>query len=271
MRHGGEGGLEVIEGCDLGEMGRNAKISALRLLGAERAPSGRFPLVADRDLTGVYIHEALGHPCEADLVAAGDSCLEGRLGKTIGSEICTVVDDPTLRGGYGCYPIDDEGVDPRPKNLIVNGVLTEYLNHRETAHRYGLEPNGGARAQDGLHHPLVRMSNTIIQGGSHHDLDELIEDIDFGIYACGSRGGQVDTGRGSFQFAAQEAWIIENGSLSRPVKDVSVSGMTLQILKDVDGLTKDAHLAAPGFCGKGQTVPVGDGGPLMRIREALVG
>ncbi|RJU89293.1 MAG: TldD/PmbA family protein [Candidatus Poseidoniales archaeon] len=271
MRHGGEGGLEVIEACDLGEMGRNAKISALRLLSAERAPSGRMPLVADRDLTGVYIHEALGHPCEADLVAAGDSCLEGRLGETIGSEICTVVDDPTMRGGYGCYPIDDEGVDTRPKNLIVNGVLTEYLNHRETAHRFGIEPNGGARAQDGLHHPLVRMSNTVIQGGTHRDLDELIEDIDFGVYACGSRGGQVDTGRGSFQFAAQEAWIIENGSLSRPVKDVSVSGMTLEILKDVNGLTKDARLAAPGFCGKGQTVPVGDGGPLMRIREALVG
>ena len=100
MRHGGEGGLEVIESCDLGEMGINARVSALRLLGAERAPSGRIPLVADRDLTGVYIHEALGHPCEADLVAAGDSCLEGRLGQQIGSEICTVVDDPTSRGGY---------------------------------------------------------------------------------------------------------------------------------------------------------------------------
>ena len=271
MRHGGEGGLEVIEGADLAEMGRNAKTSALRLLSAERSPSGKIPLVADRDLTGVYIHEALGHPCEADLVAAGDSCLEGKLGQTIGSEICTVVDDPTLRGGYGCYPIDDEGVDTRPKNLIVNGVLTEYLNHRETAERFGIDPNGGARAQDGLHHPLVRMSNTVIQGGSHNDLDELIEDIQFGVYACGSRGGQVDTGRGSFQFAAQEAWLIENGSLTKPLKDVSVSGMTLQILKDVDGLTKDAHLAAPGFCGKGQTVPVGDGGPLMRIREALVG
>ena len=270
-RHGGEGGLELIEKCDLGLLGENARISALRLLDAERAPSGRMPMVADRDLTGVYIHEALGHPCEADLVAAGDSCLEGRLGQKIGSDICTVVDDPTMRGGYGCYPIDDEGVDTRAKNLIVNGVLTEYLNHRETAHKYDLDPNGGARAQDGLHHPLVRMSNTVIQGGTHSDLDELIEDINFGIYACGSRGGQVDTGRGSFQFAAQEAWIIENGSLSRPVKDVSVSGMTLEILKNVSGLTKDARLASPGFCGKGQTVPVGDGGPLMRISEALVG
>ncbi|MBT5736927.1 MAG: TldD/PmbA family protein, partial [Euryarchaeota archaeon] len=270
-RHGGEGGLELIEKCDLAELGSYAKESAIRLLKAERSPSGKLPLVADRDLTGVYIHEALGHPCEADLVAAGDSCLDGKLGQKIGNEIVTVVDDPTIRGGYGAHPIDDEGLDTREKCLIKNGVLNDYLNHRETAHHFGIEPNAGARAQDGLHHPLVRMSNTLIMGGTHNDLDELIEDIDYGVYACGSRGGQVDTGRGSFQFAAQEAWLIENGSISTPLKDVSVSGLTLQILKDVDGLTTDSRLAAPGFCGKGQTVPVGDGGPIMRIKEALVG
>ena len=102
-------------------------------------------------------------------------------------------------------------------------------------------------------------------------MDELVEDLDYGVYACGSRGGQVDTGRGSFQFAAQEAWLIENGEITKPLKDVSVSGLTLQILKNVDGLTRESKLAAPGFCGKGQTVPVGDGGPIMRISEALVG
>jgi TldD protein len=270
-RHGGQGGLEVIQACDLVELGEQAQRAALRLLTAERAPSGKMPLIADRDLTGVYIHEALGHPCEADLVAAGDSCLDGKLGHQIGNEIVTVVDDPTMMGGYGAYPVDDEGVDTREKVLIKNGVLTEYLNHRETAHHFGVDPNGGARAQDGLHHPLVRMSNTMIQGGHHADMDELMEDIEYGVYACGTRGGQVDTGRGSFQFAAQEAWLIENGELTRPLKDVSVSGLTLQILKNVDGLTRDAMLASPGFCGKGQTVPVGDGGPVMRIREALVG
>ena len=270
-RHGGQGGLEVIEGCDLVALGEQAQRAALRLLTAERAPSGKMPLIADRDLTGVYIHEALGHPCEADLVAAGDSCLDGKLGQQIGNEIVTVVDDPTMKGGYGAYPVDDEGVNTREKVLIKNGILTEYLNHRETAHHFGVDPNGGARAQDGLHHPLVRMSNTMIQGGHHADMDELMEDIEYGVYACGTRGGQVDTGRGSFQFAAQEAWLIENGELTRPLKDVSVSGLTLQILKNVDGLTRDAKLASPGFCGKGQTVPVGDGGPVMRIREALVG
>ena len=270
-RHGGEGGLELIENCDLQSLGSNAKDSALKLLTAKRAPSGKMPLIADRDLTGVYIHEALGHPCEADLVAAGDSCLDGKLGKKIGSDIVTVIDDPTIRGGYGAHPIDDEGLDTTEKCLIKNGILTEYLNHRETAHHFGIKPNAGARAQDGLHHPLVRMSNTLIKGGTHNDLDELLEDIDHGVYACGSRGGQVDTGRGSFQFAAQEAWLIENGELTTPLKDVSVSGLTLEILQNVDGLTKDSRLAAPGFCGKGQTVPVGDGGPIMRISQALVG
>ena len=270
-RFGGEGGLELIEKCDVAKLGEDARISAVRLLSAARSPSGKLPLIADRDLTGVYIHEALGHPCEADLVAAGDSCLDGKLGQKIGSDIVTVIDDPTIRGGFGSHPIDDEGLDTTEKCLIKNGVLTEYLNQRETAEYFDIKPNSGARAQDGLHHPLVRMSNTLILGGTHNDLDDLVEDVEYGVYACGSRGGQVDTGRGSFQFAAQEAWLIENGEITSPLRDVSISGLTLQILNDVDGLTTESKLAAPGYCGKGQTVPVGDGGPIMRISQALVG
>ena len=115
------------------------------------------------------------------------------------------------------------------------------------------------------------MSNTVIQGGSHRDLDALVDDVEYGVFACGTRGGQVDTGRGSFQFAAQEAWLIEGGELTQPRRDVSVSGMTLEILNDVDGLAKEGGLASPGVCGKGQPVPVGDGGPYMRISTALVG
>ena len=270
-RIGGGGGFESVEGTDLDKLGRKCSESVLRILTAERSPSGRTTLIADPDLTGVYIHEALGHPCEADLVAAGDSCLDGKLGHKIGSDIVSVIDDPRIKEGYGAYPIDDEGLDTMAKNLIVNGVLQEYLNNRETAARFSINPNAGARAQDGLHHPLVRMSNTLILGGNHRDLDDLLEDVVDGVYACGSRGGQVDTGRGSFQFAAQEAWKIENGELTTPLKDVSVSGMTLEILSNVDGLCKEGELASPGFCGKGQVVPVGDGGPSMRIRNALVG
>ena len=208
---------------------------------------------------------------EADLVAAGDSCLDGKLGEMIGDPLVTVLDDPTWEGGHGSFPVDDEGLDTASRTLIENGRLVTYLNHRETAAHFDIPTNGAARAQDGLHHPLVRMSNTMIMGGKHEDLDELLEDVQDGVYACGTRGGQVDTGRGSFQFAAQEAWRIRDGELAEPLKDVSVSGMTLSILKNVDGLTKNAVLASPGFCGKGQMVPVGDGGPAMRIRDALVG
>ena len=270
-RVGGVGGFEAVESVDLQQVGSSATESTLRILGAERAPSGKMTLIADPDLTGVYIHEALGHPCEADLVAAGDSCLDGKLGEIIGNPLVTVIDDPTWPGGHGSFPVDAEGFDSKSRTLIENGRLMTFLNHRETAAHFEIEPNGAARAQDGLHHPLVRMSNTMIMGGNHEDLDDLLEGITDGVYACGSRGGQVDTGRGSFQFAAQEAWRIRNGELVEPLKDVSVSGMTLSILKNVDGLTKHAEMASPGFCGKGQVVPVGDGGPEMRIQEALVG
>lgn len=270
-RVGGVGGYEVIEKIDLEEVARSATESTIRILSAERSPSGRMSLVADPDLTGVYIHEALGHPCEADLVAAGDSCLDGKLGEMIGDPLVTVIDDPTWDGGHGSFPVDDEGLDTASRTLIENGRLVTYLNHRETAAHFEIPTNGAARAQDGLHHPLVRMSNTMIMGGKHEDLDDLLEDVQDGVYACGTRGGQVDTGRGSFQFAAQEAWRIRDGELAEPLKDVSVSGLTLSILKNVDGLTKDSVLASPGFCGKGQMVPVGDGGPAMRIRNALVG
>ena len=270
-RVGGVGGYEAIEKVDIQEVAQNATRSTIRILSAERSPSGRMSLIADPDLTGVYIHEALGHPCEADLVAAGDSCLDGKLGELIGSSKVTVIDDPTWEGGHGSFPVDDEGLDTASRTLIENGRLLTYLNHRESAAHFDIEVNGAARAQDGLHHPLVRMSNTMIMGGAHQDLDELLEDVQDGVYACGTRGGQVDTGRGSFQFAAQEAWRIRDGELAEPLKDVSVSGMTLSILKNVDGLTKDAELASPGFCGKGQVVPVGDGGPSMRIKDALVG
>ena len=118
-RHGGQGGLEVIHACDLVGLGEAAQRAALRLLDAERSPSGKLPLIADKDLTGVYIHEALGHPCEADLVAAGDSCLDGKLGQKIGNELVTVVDDPTMMVGYGAYPVDDEGVNTREKVLSL--------------------------------------------------------------------------------------------------------------------------------------------------------
>ncbi len=269
---GGTGGFEVFEqtGQDPIENAVEGAESAVRLLHAEKSPSGLMPVISDPDLTGVFAHEALGHATEADLVLAGDSCLEGMIGEMVGSEVVTIIDDPTRANVYGSFPYDDEGVKARKKVLVENGVLKTYLLSRETAFKLGMEPNGSARAESIAYRPLVRMSNTFIDNGDH-SFEELVEDIKLGIYAKGSRGGQVDTGKGTFQFSAQEAFLIENGEITKPLKDVSFGGRTLEILKSIDAVGNDFRFGHPGSCGKGQWVPVSDGGPHIRIKEANVG
>jgi len=269
-RKGGTGGLEFVKEEDLMEMSRRAKESVITLLGAERAPSGRFPVVMDPDLTGVFIHEAVGHATEADLVTTGDSILEGKIGEMIGSELVTVVDDSTIPGAFGSFMYDDEGVLGSKKVLIDKGVLNGYILNRETAHKLDMNPNGGARAESFASRPLVRMSNTMVLAGDSN-YDELFEGIKLGVFAKGSRGGEVDTARGTFQFNAQEAFLIEDGQVTKPLRDVSLSGLTLETLENISALEKEARLGSPGFCGKGQLVPVGDGGPHMRIKEVMVG
>lgn len=269
-RIGGTRGLEVFEDEDPIEKAREAAAGAVRLLTAKPCPSGRMTVIADPDLAGVFAHEAVGHACEADLVIAGDSLLEGRIGETIGSEIVTIVDDGGIRGGFGSLPYDDEGVRAGRKVLVERGVLAGFIHSRETAGKLGDEPNGGARAQGVGSRPLVRMSNTLIEAGDH-EFEELFDGIERGVFAKGTRGGQVDVAKGSFQFGAQEAWLIENGELTTPLKDAALQGSILETLNGIDALGKDSRLASPGICGKGQLVPVGDGGPHVRIRGAIVG
>jgi TldD protein len=269
-RIGGPAGWEIHERGNLAEKAVEAARTALALLSGEKAPSGRFPVVADPDLTGVFAHEAVGHAVEGDIVVAGDSCLEGRMGRRIGSRLVTLVDDPTIPGAFGSFPFDDEGVPGQRKVLIEKGVMKGYILDRESARRLGFPPNGGARAESYSARPLVRMSNTVIEAGDFTH-EEIFEGIRFGIYAKGTRGGQVDTAKGSFQFACREAYLIEMGEVTRPLRSLALSGGILQTLKEVVAVGKDRSVADPGYCGKGQTVPVGDGGPHIRIRSAAVG
>lgn len=269
-RIGGTCGFELFDMFDAVEKGVGLGEAAVRILRAERSPSGRFPVVVDHDLAGVFVHEALGHATEGDIVISGDSILEGQIGNKIASENVTIVDDSTIKNAFGSYPYDDEGTRGSKKTLIRNGILEGYILNRETAHKLGMISNGGARAESYAVRPLVRMSNTFIDKGDY-SFEEIIKDINYGIYAKGTRGGQVDTAKGSFQFSAQEAFLIEKGEITKPLRDVSLSGMTLQILKNIDAVGKDFILGDPGFCGKGQLVPVGDGGPHIRIKEAVVG
>jgi TldD protein len=269
-RVGATGGFEIFRREDpVSRAGRAGK-AAVRILGAGRPPRGKMTVVADPDLTGVFAHEALGHAAESDLVLSGDSILKGRLGRRIGAEGVDIIDDPTLKWGFGSFPFDDEGVKGKRKYLVRDGVLEEFITSRETAGELGLEPNGGARAEGFDSRPLVRMSNTMVRAGDH-SREELIEGVKKGILAMGTRGGQVDTAKGRFQFNAQEAFLIEKGEVTRPLKDVSLTGDTLKVLHNIDALGKTMKFGSPGFCGKGQMVPVGDGGPYTRIRNVTVG
>ena len=266
---GGVKGFEVISEVDIEEFGRNIGEKAVRLLDAKPAPSGQFPVIADPELTGVLIHEALGHATEGDLILQNDSILKGKIGEKIASDIVNIFDDASRKDGFGYYPYDVEGVKTKPNQLVKNGELISLLNSRETASKLGMESSGNARSII-ADQPIVRMSNTYLQPGDN-TFEELIEDLPNGMYLKGSRGGQVDTGKGIFQFNAAEGYLIENGEITTPLRDVSLSGNILETLKNIDGIGNDFKLSV-GFCGKdGQTAPVGDGGPHTRILNALVG
>ena len=259
---GGVKGFEVIADVDIEEFGRKIGEKAVRLLDAEPAPSGQFTTIADPLLTGVLIHEALGHAVEGDLILQNDSILKGRLGEKIASDIVNIFDDASKRDGFGYYPYDVEGVKTKPNQLVKDGQLISLLNSRETASKLGMKSSGNARS--------IIADNTFLQPGDN-SFDELIEDVPDGIYLKGSRGGQVDTAKGIFQFNAAEGYLIKNGEISAPVRDVSLSGNILETLKNIDAIGNDFKLSV-GFCGKGgQTAPVGDGGPHTRILNALVG
>lgn len=266
---GGVKGFEIIADADIEAFGRGIGEKAVRLLDAKPAPSGQFTTIADSELTGVLIHEALGHAVEGDLILQNDSILKDKLGEKIASDIVNIFDDASKRDGFGYYPYDVEGVKTKPNQLVKDGELISLLNSRETASKLGMKSSGNARSII-ADKPIVRMSNTYLQPGDN-SFDEMIEDIPDGIYLKGSRGGQVDTAKGIFQFNAAEGYLIKNGEISTPVRDVSLSGNILETLKNIDAIGNDFKLSV-GFCGKdGQTAPVGDGGPHTRILNALVG
>jgi len=257
-------GYEIF-GDNVFEMAEEVKTVLKGLIKAGSPPSGKMNVVVDSSLGGVFIHEAFGHAVEADHVLQGSSVVADKIGKKVANESVNVYDDPTLKE-FGFYPFDDEGVKAEKKVIIENGVLKSFLHSRETSAMLNGKP-GNARAQ-GLDFPIVRMSNTFI-GECDLSFEELLEEAKNGVYLVGSRGGETNPATGYFQFNAQFGYIIRNGELAEMIRDVSLSGNTLEILKDIKlgkGLEFD-----PGFCGKsGQLVPVADGSPPALIK-ALVG
>jgi len=263
-------GYELFENIDVLGLAEKAGKTAVELLGAKTPKGGTMPVLLDQELAGVFAHEAVGHASEADLVLEGDSILANRVGENIASPLVTIIDDPTLHE-FGYYPFDAEGVESSRTEIIKDGVLNSYLHSRETAGKLGEETGtpGNSRAQ-GYSMPIVRMSNTFIDNGDSK-FEEMLESVRDGMYLIGSRGGQVNTGEGIFQFNAEKGYLIKNGELAELVRDVSLSGKTLEILNHVTGVGNDLKMTA-GRCGKGgQLVPVSDGSPHLAISRALVG
>jgi len=263
----GVGGLELFDREDPIALAKEVGETAVALLDADVPKGGSFPVLLDQELAGVFVHEAVGHATEGDIILEGDSCLEGKLGQRIGSELVTVKDDPCLMyNGY--YPFDDEGSLAQETVLVEKGILNSYLNTRETAARLGGVPRN-ARAE-GLDRPVVRMSNTYIANGDWK-LEEIFEELGDGVYLAGSRGGQVSTGEGVFQFNAKRGYLVEKGEKTKLLRDVSLSGKILETLLHVKAVGNDLKFNS-GRCGKaGQLVPVSDGSPHLLVAEATVG
>jgi TldD protein len=253
---------------DKQDLGRKAGEVAVSLLGAKLAKGGAMRAVLDPELAGVFTHEAVGHASEGDLVREGASVLGGKIGERIGCEGLVIVDDPTLHE-FGFMPVDAEGVAVRRTEIIRDGVLASYLHNRETLSAVGNGVPGHARAEPGAP-PIVRMSNTFIENGDA-TYDEILSECKDGILLIGSRGGQVDPGRGVFQFNAEYGYLIEGGETTDMVRDVSLSGEILSTLHNIVLLGNDRKMS-PGYCGKGgQSVPVSDGAPHLLLENATVG
>ena len=250
------------------ELGKKAAEIAVALLDAGAPKGGKMHAVLDPELAGVFAHEAVGHASEGDLIQEGNSVLKGMTGQKIGNEQLTIVYDPGLHE-FGFDPVDAEGVAVRRTAIIRRGVVNEFLHNRETLAAVGNGVAGHARAMPG-EPPLVRMSNTFIESGDA-TTDEIFSECKNGIFLKGSRGGQVDPGRGVFQFNAEYGYLIENGECTKMCRDVSLSGEILTTLHGITLCGKD-QLMHPGYCGKGgQSVPVSDGAPHVLLCDAVVG
>lgn len=243
---------------------------AVGLLSARPVEGGRYTVVLDPRLAGVFAHEAFGHLSEADFVYANPQAREMMvLGRRFGSDILTIADDGSLPGQRGTHPYDDEGTPTGRTDLIRNGVLVGRLHSRETAARMGETPTGNARATGYRYPPIVRMTNTFIEAGET-SFQDMIRDIDHGIYACDFYGGE--TALESFSFSADRAYMIRNGEIAEMVRDVILSGNLFATLANVDAVGDDFEWIGGGSCGKGQGgLAVGIGSPHIRIRDVLIG
>ncbi len=245
---------------------------ALVNLEAVEAPAGTMPVVLGPGWPGVLLHEAIGHGLEGDFNRKGTSAFTGKIGQRVASPGCTVVDDGTLPGRRGSLNVDDEGCPTQCTVLIEDGILTNYMQDRLNAKLMGVTPTGNGRRESYAYLPMPRMTNTYMLAGAY-DPEEIIASVDKGLYAVNFGGGQVDITNGKFVFSASEAYLIENGKVTKPVKGATLIGNGPDVLTRVSMIGNNMELdAGVGTCGKeGQSVPVGVGQPTLKIDSLTVG
>ncbi len=263
-------GFEFFDEHPPEEIARIAAARAVSKLEARPAPSGKLPVVLRRGAGGVLFHEACGHGLEADLVARDASVFAGRVGDRVAGQGVTLVDDGGLAHDWGACTIDDEGAPAQRNVLIDDGILTDYMWDLLRARRDGRASSGNGRRETYQHLPMVRMTNTYITPGEE-DPDEIIRQTPYGLYCVALGGGQVNTATGDFVFGITEAYMIENGEITYPVRAAQLIGNGPEALRAVDVVGNDFETWT-GMCGKdGQSVPVSSGQPTLRVAELTVG
>jgi TldD protein len=263
---------QLADGDAWRKMADEAVRQALVNLEAEAAPAGNMVVVLGPGWPGVLLHEAVGHGLEGDFNRKGTSAYSGRLGEKVAADNVTVVDDGTLERRRGSLTVDDEGVPTRQNVLIENGVLRAYMQDKLNARLMGVNSTGNGRRESFAHLPMPRMTNTFMLPGANEP-GEIIASVSRGLYAANFAGGQVDITSGRFVFSASEAYLIENGRITRPVKGATLIGNGPDVMTRVSMVGNDLQLdAGIGVCGKdGQSLPVGVGQPTLRIDGLTVG
>jgi TldD protein len=263
-------GFEYFDAHPPEEIAEIAAKRAVSKLDARPAPSGKLPVVLRRGAGGVLFHEACGHGLEADLVGRDASVFRGRVGERVAAPGVTLVDDGALAREWGACAIDDEGAPAQRNVLIEDGVLTDYMWDLIRARKDGRVSSGNGRRETYQHLPIVRMTNTYLERGQE-DPEEIIRQTPYGLYCVALGGGQVNTATGDFVFGITEAYMIENGTITQPVRAAQLIGNGPETLRAIDVVGSDFDTWA-GTCGKdGQGVPVSSGQPTLRVAELTVG
>ena len=266
---GAEGGFEIVKEVfdkSLDQIIQNS----LDMLKAEAPPSGRLPIILDADMAGLVAHESFGHGLEADQVLRDRSYLKNYLNKKVASDI-NICDAPNIEGQYGSSFFDDEGIQASKNVLVKNGILKDFIHSRKTATEFNSIPKGNGRRESFAHPVFVRMTNTYFEPGNYN-IEEMISDIKKGVILVRGYFGMEDPLGGGMQCTSKKGYLIENGEKTKLLKSITLSGSVLELLQNIDAISKDKLVLRPGTCGKGEEdyVPVTSGGSYVRVKEALI-